>query len=377
MTTMVLDDDLQSLRPTLHQIDDDKLFAIQERRNARELAARCNGRYALTRMLNGLLEDNPRKLAPYEFQCSERIAEELGRAPRPGHLFVPVSRVGRRDLTAGVAGSGGFLVQTDVAPGDLFVEYLHASSVLARQRVSQITLRGNASVPRVSGKVSAGWLSTELSILTESQFAFAVTAASPKSVGAYCEVSNQFLRQTSEAAQAFVLREMARATAAEFDAKCFTGTGAAGEPTGLLNVSGLGSVSGTSLAYTGVLDAIKNVETVSGLVEPDRAGFVIAPDAARLLRARERAAGSGLILTANDLAGYLAQVTKSVPDGALVFGDWSQLMVVNWGILEVGTDPYGANSTLFKTGLVGIRSIWTCDLIVLHAESFQKITGIT
>jgi len=75
-----------------------------------------------------------------------------------------------------------------------------------------------------------------------------------------------------------------------------------------------------------------------------KAGLVIEPDVARLLRAREKATGSGTVMVANDLAGYSAVVTKSSPDGFLVFGDWSQVLPMEWGIIEVGVDFYGVNS---------------------------------
>jgi len=75
-----------------------------------------------------------------------------------------------------------------------------------------------------------------------------------------------------------------------------------------------------------------------------KAGLVIEPDVARLLRAREKATGSGTVMVANDLAGYSAVVTKSSPDGFLVFGDWSQVLPMEWGIVEVGVDFYGVNS---------------------------------
>lgn len=347
---------------------------FEDRQEQRAVQANRDGKYSLTRLLQGLVDNDVKRFAPYEAERSDRIAEELGRVPRNGYAFVPL---GRRDLTAAVLTAGGALVETEVAPGDVFSGYLHTSSVLSRQGISQLNLRGNGSFPRVSGKISTGWLSTEGSSLTESQFAFAVAAGTPKSVGAYCEVSNQFLRQTSQAAQAFVLRELARATAAEIDAKCLNGSGASGEPTGLLNTAGLGSVTGTTLAYAGVLDAVKNVENVSGIVQADKAGFVLAPDAARILRGRERAAGSGMIMNANDLAGYPAHTTKSTPDASLIFGDWSQMALLNWGVLEIGADPYGSNSALFKAGLLGLRAIWTCDVVILHVESFQKITSIT
>lgn len=348
--------------------------AFEDRQAQRAIHANRDGKYSLARLMRGLHENDAKRVAPYEAERSDRIAESLGRAPRNGFAFVSM---GQRDLTSASAGAGGYLVETQVAPGGVFATHLRAASVIERLGIRRLQLRGNGSFPKVSGTIATGWLNTEGSALTESQFQFAVAAASPKSVGSYCEVSNQFLRQTSEAAQAFVLMELARATAAEVDAKLLNGNGASGEPTGLLNTSGIGSIAGTSLAYGGVLDVITAVENGNGITEPDAGAFVIAPDAARILRGRERATGSGMILEANQLAGYPAHATKSTPNGSLVFGDWSQVVLLEWGVLELGVDPYGANSTLFKAGLVGVRTIWTCDLIVLHAEAFCKATAIT
>jgi hypothetical protein len=58
-------------------------------------------------------------------------------------------------------------------------------------------------------------------------------------------------------------------------------------------------------------------------------------------------------MTANSLADYPAQTTKSIPDATLLFGDWSQVILLKWGQLEIGVDP--------ESGRVGIRSLWTTD----------------
>lgn len=348
-----------------------------------ELSAECvrgsdgerDSKYSLTRLLDGLAAHEVHRLAPYEHRCSERIAETIGRAPHPGMAFVPVDA--QRDLTVGVASAGGFMVQTDVGPGNLFLHYLHAASVLIRQGISRLAMRGNASVPSVSGTATTQWLSTEGTSLPESQILFALAAAAPKSCGVYVEASRLLLTQTSAFAQDFLMRILGRAVAAEIDAKFLAGTGGAGQPTGIINTAGIGSVTGTSLAYSGILDTVKTVEDASAMVDPTRSGFVLSPDAARLLRLREKVAGSGTIMTANDLGGFPAQVTKSIPDASLLFADWSQLLMLEWGQLELGADPYGANSALFTKGLIGLRAIWTVDALVLQPKSFVKVTGIT
>jgi HK97 family phage major capsid protein len=243
--------------------------------------------------------------------------------------------------------------------------------------LSRLSMQGNASIPSVSGTVTTGWLSTESTQLTESQIQFVVAGSTPKTVGAYVEASRLLLVSTSAFAQDYLMRILAQAVAAELYAKLLSGSGASGQIQGVLNTNGIGSVSGTSLAYSGILDVVKTVEDLSAMVDPTKVGFVLAPDVAKLLRLREKVAGSGTIMTANDLAGYPAVVTKAIPDGSAIFADWSQLLLLEWGVLEVGTDPYGVNSALFQKGLVGIRAIWTTDATVLQPKSFVKVTGIT
>jgi HK97 family phage major capsid protein len=350
-----------------------KLHAHQDRMDRNAVNKLIDGDYSLVRLLHGLRELDVQRLAPYEARISQMIAERVGREPHHGYAFVPVD-LSQRDMTAGVASAGGYLISTEVAPGNLFAEYLHASSV---QGISRVAMVGNASIPKTSATISTFWQPTEGTALTESQLTFALEAATPKTVGSYCEISNQFLNQTSPVVQAFIVREQALATSAGMNKKLMNGSGANGEMTGVLNVSGVGSVSGTDVDHADVLDVIKNVENASGIVQPGRAGFVVAPDAARLLRSREKAAGSGMIMDGYTLAGFPAQVTKSTPDASLIFGDWSQLVLLEWGVLEVSVDPYGADGGLFKRGLIGLRTLWTIDAVCLHPESFNKIVSIT
>jgi hypothetical protein len=52
-------------------------------------------------------------------------------------------------------------------------------------------------------------------------------------------------------------------------------------------------------------------------------------------------------------------------------------MMLEWGQLEIGADPYGANSALFSKRLIGLRAIWTVEALVLQPKSFVKVTSIT
>jgi HK97 family phage major capsid protein len=335
-----------------------------------------DGTYSLTRLLNAQQQDAVHKQAPYELAESDRIAEECGRQPEPGYCYVPVSR---RDLTAGVGSAGGYLVGTETAPGDVFVGALHASSVMARMGIARLGLVGNATVPRTSGSVSTYWLPSEGTTITESNFTFTIGAATPKNVGAYTEVSGQWLKQSSTPAQNFVLTEMARATAAAMDSAIIGGTGASGQPLGILSTSGIGTTTGAALSWPGIADMLNDVEGQSALVVPERAGWVGHPGVAQLLRQRVKFAGtnSPIWTDQNTIGGYSSLASNSVPANALLFGDWSGVALLEWGTLQVSADPYGVNSALFKSNMAGIRALWTCDLVVLRPKSFTKAESVS
>ena len=86
----------------------------------------------------------------------------------------------------------------------------------------------------------------------------------------------------------------------------------------------------------------------------------------------------------NDLMGYRMIASTNVPSTltkgtssgvchALIFGNWSELFIGEWGSLDVLVDPY-SNST---TGATRISFFYDVDVMVRHAESFTAIQDIT
>lgn len=334
-----------------------------------------DGRYSVNRLLLAAADHNVHRDAPHEFEVSQRIAEELGREPHPGHYFVPVDR--QRTLTVAAAGAGGYLVGTEVAPGDVFTGTLLATLGTKRLGMPVIPMVDNAVFPRMSATVTAGWLTTEGATINSSNHTLGTSAGAPHNIAAYIAVSDRLLRQTSAAAQNFLLGETARAVSAAADSAIVQGSGASGQPLGILNAAGIGSVAGAALAYGGVLDTVATVENANGVVNPGSLGWAMPSATARILRARERSAGSGFIIEGNTMAGAPVDVTNAMPANTALYGDWSGVALLEWGVLELGADPYGVNSALFAAAQVGIRAIWTCDVVVLRPASFCKVTSIT
>ena len=79
------------------------------------------------------------------------------------------------------------------------------------------------------------------------------------------------------------------------------------------------------------------------------------------------------------LAGYPLQASNNVPNtlvkggsgavcSALIFGDWSEVLIGLWSELDILVNPY--ESTAYTKGNVMIRAMVTCDVKLRHVASF-------
>jgi hypothetical protein len=58
---------------------------------------------------------------------------------------------------------------------------------------------------------------------------------------------------------------------------------------------------------------------------------------------------------------------------SMMFGDWQELVIGEWGVLEVEVNPY-AN---FQAGIIGVRAMYSMDVGVRRPFAFSRATSIT
>lgn len=80
----------------------------------------------------------------------------------------------------------------------------------------------------------------------------------------------------------------------------------------------------------------------------------------------------------NMLDGVLAQFPAMSPEqlaaGNLIFGSWDEVILADWGVLELSTDRGG---TRFDTGQVGVRAMWMVDVLVRYPQAFVVSTNLS
>lgn len=349
-------------------------------------------RYSLMNAIRACADKNWTN-AGFELECSREIAKRSNTILDPNKFYVPFEVQGRqvaassrsfmtpaaqrqmgRDLTVGTASAGGNLVATDNMS---FIEVLRNRSVAYRMGARRMAgMVGNVTVPRQTAAATAYWLSTEATAITESQQTFGQMALTPKTVGAYTEISRQLMLQSSPDAESIVTGDLGKVAGLALDIGVLRGSGSSGEPTGIVNTGGIGSVSGTSLAYAGVLEFQTDVATAN--VEPNRGGYVTTPSVAALMMQRVKFTSTASPLWEGNvwdgqMAGFGAMSSNQLAAATMLFGDWDQVVVAEWGVLQIEVNPY-AN---FQAGIIGVRAMVSVDVGLRYAAAFSLASSIT
>jgi len=289
----------------------------------------------------------------------------------PHRLWVPFS-VFRRDLHVAAAGAGGYLVDAANLPAR---DILRPWSVTLQGGVTVVeSLISGALVPRTSSTTTVVWISTETSSATPSTPAIAQAALDPKTAIGIIQAPRSFLNQADP--EAWIRRELLRTAGTIVDKAILNGSGAAGQPLGLLNAPGLSTQSGSSLGWTGVLHMKKLAADAN--VQDGSISFVSTTAVRELLEAREKATGGGrFVWEGGKISDCPAFATTDMPSATMLSGPMSEVMFGLWGSgMSVEVNPY--EQTLFKSGTVQIRVVISCDVaIVCDRAAFTKATSIT
>ena len=349
--------------------------------------------FSYLRAIRALMNPQDAKLqeeAAFEREVSRAAAQASGKAERG--FIVPTDVLNKRDLITGTATStakGGNLIQTDVL-GASFIDVLRNAMVLPSLGARFLTgLQGNVAIPKRTTSVTAYWPG-ENTAPTEGTNVFGQVTMSPKVIAAYIDIGRRLAIQSSVDVEALVRDDLAKTLAIGIDLAAIGGATTNG-PTGVRGTSGIGSVAigtnGGAPTWASVAGLIKAVETSNAL--NGSLAFLTNPKVRyKLMTTSKQSSGveGNFILNpdANTLAGYPLvvsnQVTSSLTKGsssgvcsAMFFANWSELIVGQWGGIELMVDPY----SLSTTGATRIVSLAEVDVCVRHAESFAAVLDYT
>ena len=358
---------------------------LEQSAGAVDMSAKEQRDYSFMKAVRGLV--NGSGLQGLEREVSEEIAKRSGREARG--FYAPDSFWGgRRDLTVGTDSAGGFLRPTDHL-GDQFVDALRSRLVMNELGARFMTgLRGDVAIPKLATGVSAGFVA-ENGATSEVNAVFSQITMSPKSLGAFTDVSRLLMIQSDPSVEQIVRDDLLNAIAQKVEDVAIEG-GGSNEPSGIIDTAGIGSVAigtnGGAIAWDDIVNLVKEVEVDNAAINGNTLAYLTNPKVKSLMASTSKVAStdSVMLLDApwNQLYGYNLAVTNNVPSdltkgtlttaSAMIFGDFSQLMMGFFSTPDILIDPYTAGSS----GAVRIRVMQELDIAVRHAQSFAACLDI-
>ena len=302
-----------------------------------------------------------------EFQAE---AKRQGLTARNGGILVPTSIFEKRTT---MTTTGAAAVVPDDYRADQFIGLLR-NSLIVRQLGARVLsgLRGDTVLPKATGAATAYWVG-EGDALTESNTTYSSIKLEPKTVGALTAFSRNLALQSNPSIEALLRDDISAVVGLAVDKALIHGTAVAKQPVGILNVSGIPTANLATLSWATIVAMLEKL----GLENITPNAVLTHAKAATKLQTtlKDASAGSVYLMDGGRVAGLPAYVTNQLdakagtPDkGRVIAGDFSQIVIGEWGVTEILANPYAPGA--YEKGDVQLRIMHTMDAVVRHPKAF-------
>jgi len=345
------------------------------------LSTREAARYSLFKAIRALRYggQNPKLVAEaaYEMECSAAVGKNLGRE-LTSSILVPSEVLTRplalpeeklRAMATQPGAKGGYMVNVQNMG---FIDILRNRSVAMSMGARVLSgLQGNVMFPRQTGKVTVTWQAGEGTSVTAADQALGQLSMTPKTCIAITDVSEQLLAQATPSAEAFVMADLAADVAIDgVDYAVINGTGGA-QPLGIKNTTGITSGQDAASATYAKILAFVSTAGAANAIRGNPGWVTNTTGAARLMQVQRFTSTDTPLWTGNmlngNLVGFNAMSSEQLAANNLIFGSWDEVVIGEWGVLELSTDNGG---TRFNQAQVGIRAMWMVDVLLRYPQAF-------
>ena len=333
------------------------------------------------RNLDGL-EAEMHQEADKEFRESN-IGSSLQGVGIPSIVFRSMTATGE---TSTAGDQGGNWIPTEKQGLMLALRPRLVMAQLGAQFISGLS--GNIDFPK-GGAVTGGW-KAETADANDGTPTTSVVSMNPNRLPVILKYSRQLMLQSSPDVERFLLDDLFRYIAEAVDQGAINGRGTAThfEPLGVLSTSGIGSVPIGTDGGAPTWAHITALETKVAENNGDVGSMAYLTNAKVRGKLKNTLKASGVFGFvweggSEPLNGYPAAVTNLVPSdlakgggsdlSAILFGNFNDMVIGNWGGMDIVIDPYTAK----KAGQIEIGANTYWDAKVLRPESFAAIVDAT
>jgi len=291
----------------------------------------------------------------------------------------------QRIMNVSTDSQGGFSVP-EATQAEL-IEMLKAESVvqaMGPRRLDGLTV-SPLRINRQSGASTHNWTSESTAVSDSTPTLDQINLTPHKSMLVVKLTNEQLMLGT--VGEEFVRQDMAEQLALGEDLGFISGSGASGQPTGMVNLTGIGSV-----AFGGGVDLDKLFDMIYELEQDNvpckKLGWMMNPLVWHDLRVLKDGEGRYLLdPKSQTLLGYpykkttqMNTPTGSATSNALVLVDFSQIILASWGAMDIlvskeATDSSG--NSAFMLDETWVRVVRHVDIAARHVEAICTSTGIT
>jgi HK97 family phage major capsid protein len=280
-------------------------------------------------------------------------------------------------------GDGGYLVQEEPF---MYFEALRNKIVLPGMGARFITgLVGD--LPLVEGgSFTSSWLAEDAEDTT-TKAAFEELVMKPNRQQVTGAFTYQLLKQSSPDIDKLVTDMLIEAHAQGYQNAAINGSGTPPTPRGILNKVGIGSVVIGTNGGAPIWKTIVDLETEVAIdnAEGNSMYYLTNAKVRGKLKQTEKTSGNAqYIWVGNEMNGYPVVVTNAVPANltkgnqselcsAIIFGDFSKLILASWGGLDIIKDPF----TKKNKAEVEIAVISYGDVGIMQPEAFAACKDAT
>jgi HK97 family phage major capsid protein len=346
-------------------------------------------RYSFLRVAAYLADPNPRTAESAAFELDVARAAQSKHSRSASGVLIPweVLNANRAaetpGQTAGVFGDGGALVGSNRLDAQ-FIDLIRNRSAFLNSGLTMLSgLEGNVEIPKKLGSSTYYFVGENVDVPT-SKLGFGLVNMIPRTIGVRVPISRRMMIQASPDVENLVRLDMAESVALGMDSTIGYGTGSNGQPLGIINTTGIGSVTldggadkafpanlGSGTHDCGVWGNYVDLETALAANNLDAGSMryimnsVVKGALKQTLRAS--AAGSDYIMTdAGEVNGYSVVVSNQMQTNDVLFANCADCVVGMWSGLDVVIDPY----TQSASGQVILTVHQDFDVAVRRPQSF-------
>jgi HK97 family phage major capsid protein len=382
------------------------LFAEMDKRDQKRFSV-----FRLVRYLTNQARPGAFPVSQCDAQLEREYSDELKKRLKintEGPL-IPDSLSMRALGTQTIASGAGQIAVTSEAAALSTITQPEVIELLRnRPRVEQLGarrmggLQGVVRLPRQSGAATAQWV-TEGANVSAADLAMDYISVTPHRIAAQTAWTVELLAETSPDVEGLARADQDMVIMLALDLAALVGTGANGQPLGLMGTNGLALLSPSGVAFTDGgqpltwADVLAFEKTVAAAnADVATSAWMFTPEVRSQLKATPKFASGYAVpiwadgpkdplgIDVSGPAGYRAGITNQLPKNGThsgvtgsilhtaIFGDWSQLIIADWGAREVVVDPY----TQAAAGAVVVTQRGLYDVAIRHIAAFAANSTI-